>query len=156
MDSIRMQGNMVPATAPSGIAEHEIARFDQAEDFFHEIYKSKTIRPTRRLYTDATGFTRTTPMTMADRLMNFDELPMDRRAIKLGEVLSHTEAIQHEIDQAVISRAARAIDERYGKEYDAISGQKLDPQLVSEGRLLEMQFLQKWQVYTYVTYAECH
>ncbi len=43
----------------------------------------------------------------------------------------------------------------YGSEYDAITGQRLPPELIKQGRALEMEFLGKWEVYSYASYDEC-
>ena len=49
----------------------------------------------------------------------------------------------------------RVYPEYYNEIYDAISGQHLDPTLVSEGRKDEMTFLRELGVYTYDTISNC-
>ena len=89
------------------------------------------------------GIATTTPTSINDHLMTLEEFPMARRTMCPGDALAHTQLIQDDINQAMNAATQKSIDERYGWEFDAITGQKLEPQLASQGRLLEMDSLQK-------------
>ena len=111
-------------------------------------------RLTHKVLQSDSGTMVTSMMIVEDRFMSAEDLPMTQRITKPAEALSHTEWIQEEFLQ-VLNAGAIKIEDKYGREYDALTGQMLDPHLINEGRLLEMQFLQKWKVYTHASFDEC-
>ena len=96
-------------------------------------------------------------MKLRDHLASEEEIPMSARMVycNSGHQELHIQNLCEEIHAASALKYSDDTVLIYGNEYDAISGQKLPADLVAQGRALEMEFLEKWRVYDWATYAEC-